>query len=175
MNLIRCRSKLKKKLSAKRYAHSLRVAEWAQEMAVLCGFDPNSAYLAGLLHDCARENTPAGFLAKAKQNRIRLTAKYKNAPVLLHGLLGARAARQEFGIRNKDILNAIQNHTLGHARMSDLEKIIFIADYTEPARKFPAARAIRRQLLANKDLNKAALSKVKYMLKYAKKRRKTKQ
>jgi len=166
MNLSRYKARLKKKLSAERYSHSLRVAEWAKEIALLCGADPDNAYLAGLLHDCARENTPAKFLAKAKKNGIRLTAKYRRAPVLLHGELGACAASQKFGVRQPDILNAIKNHTLGRARMSCLEKIIFVADYTEPARKFPEARKIRRRLLTDKDLARAVSSKVRYMLEY---------
>ena len=37
-----------------------------------------------------------------------------------------------------DILNAIRYHTVGHLNMSFLEKCIFLADYLEPSRDFPA-------------------------------------
>jgi len=50
--------------------------------------------------------------------------------------------------------------------MSLLEKIIFVADYTEPGRKFPEAQSLRQKLLAGLDLQQAVLSKVRYMLKW---------
>ncbi|MDR2431110.1 MAG: bis(5'-nucleosyl)-tetraphosphatase (symmetrical) YqeK [Candidatus Margulisbacteria bacterium] len=163
--------RLKRRLSPKRYNHSLRVAVWAAEIAGLCGANPDDAYLAGLLHDCERENTEAELLAKARNNHLRLTKKYKAAPALLHCLLGARAAQNEFGIQNKDVLNAIKNHAAGRARMSRLEKIIYVADYTEPGRTYPKAAEIRRQLRRDKNIDRAVLSKARSVLKYLKNKR----
>jgi predicted HD superfamily hydrolase involved in NAD metabolism len=171
MKTTRLKPWLKRRLSPKRYSHSLRVADWAAEIACLCGADPGKAYLAGLLHDCERDNTDAELLAKAKKNRLRLIKKYQAAPALLHCALGARAAKNEFGVRNQAVLNAIKNHAAGRARMSRLEKIIYVADYTEPGRTYPAAAEIRRQLKRDKNLNRAVLSKRKSVLKYLKTKR----
>jgi predicted HD superfamily hydrolase involved in NAD metabolism len=166
MNPARFKSRLKSRIDRRRFAHSLRTALWAQKIARLCGADETAAYIAGLLHDCERSNSDAQLLAKAQKYHLRLTARYKKNPVLLHCPLGARTAEQEFGVKDRHILNAIRHHTLGCKYMSRLEKIIFVADYTEPGRQFPAAKAIRRQFLQDRDLARAVLSKRRHMLKY---------
>ena len=56
---------------------------------------------------------------------------------LWHGPVGAIIARNEFGIEDEDILNAIRFHTTGRAGMSTLEKLIYVSDMIEPGRNFP--------------------------------------
>ena len=57
-------------------------------------------------------------------------------------------------MEDKDILNAVLNHTTGRPEMSRLEKIIYIADYIEPNRKkAPNLEEIRN--LAFEDLDRA--------------------
>ena len=45
---------LKENLNDERYIHSLGTAECAVELAVKFGLDSEKAYIAGLLHDCAK-------------------------------------------------------------------------------------------------------------------------
>jgi predicted HD superfamily hydrolase involved in NAD metabolism len=146
---------LKQRLTAEKYRHSLRTADWAKEIAAFCNYNPDAAYLAGLLHDCAKTADADYLLEQAARRRIRLTPKYKKNPLLLHGPLGAALAREEFGVTDPQMLNAIHYHTLGRARMSRLEKIIYVADYSEPGRRLPTAREIRRLLRKTGDLNQA--------------------
>ena len=57
-----------------------------------------------------------------------------------------------YKVRDKDVINAILNHTTGRPAMSLLEKIIFIADYIEPGRKqAPHLDEIRRIAFQNLD------------------------
>lgn len=49
---------LKKILSQKRYIHSLGVADEAERLARRYGANPDKAFLAGLVHDCAKEFPP---------------------------------------------------------------------------------------------------------------------
>ena len=49
------KSFLKKRLSKKRFIHSLNVADEAYKLAGMYGEDPDKAYLAGLLHDVCKE------------------------------------------------------------------------------------------------------------------------
>lgn len=107
-------TKLKRMIPGKRYNHSLSVAEEAKRLAILHGADSDKAYLAGLLHDCAK--SPGG------------------GDALTHGANGAKVTRAEFCITDEDLLNAIKYHTTGRPGMSLLEKIIFVADSIEPAR-----------------------------------------
>ena len=46
---------LQMRLSPKRFAHTLGVARAAVGLAQRYGADPEEAYIAGLLHDCAKE------------------------------------------------------------------------------------------------------------------------
>ena len=62
---------------------------------------------------------------------------------------------RDFGIRDRDIINAVSYHTTGRAGMSLLEKVIFIADAIEPGRDYPGVDDLRR--LAYVDLDKACL------------------
>ena len=45
---------LKENLNEKRYQHSLGTAECAKELAKQFGQNEEKAYIAGLLHDCAK-------------------------------------------------------------------------------------------------------------------------
>ena len=51
---IEIEKKLRKKLTEKRYRHTLGVANTAANMAMVHGEDVSRAYLAGLLHDNAK-------------------------------------------------------------------------------------------------------------------------
>ena len=71
----------------------------------------------------------------------------------LHGPVGSYVAKHEFKIEDEDILQAIRYHTTGRAGMSNLEKIIYIADMIEPNRKFSGVEDLREK--AKEDLEKA--------------------
>ena len=53
------KQKLQQILSERRYRHSLGVADEAKKLALHYGADTEKAYLAGLVHDCAKEIPPA--------------------------------------------------------------------------------------------------------------------
>ena len=57
-------------------------------------------------------------------------------PVVLHAPLSAALARADFGIDDEAVLSAISKHTLGHAAMSPLDCILYLADGLEPGRTF---------------------------------------
>jgi nicotinate-nucleotide adenylyltransferase len=73
---------------------------------------------------------------------------------LLHAKTGAAIARDVFGV-DEELYNAIWWHTTGHADMTLLEKIIYLADYIEPTRAFPGVDELRRACY--EDLNKGLL------------------
>ena len=72
---------------------------------------------------------------------------------------------EEYRVSDSNVIHAILNHTTGRPDMSKLEKIIFIADYIEPARsKAPNLKEIRR--LAFEDLDAALLRILEDILNY---------
>ena len=55
-----------------------------------------------------------------------------------------------FGV-DDEIYRAIWWHTTGHADMTLLEKIIYLADYIEPSRDFPGVNDLRACVYENLD------------------------
>lgn len=148
--------KLEKRLSGKRFSHSMGVAETAVALAKRFGSDVDKARLAGILHDCAREVPSNTLLQTAEASGIVLCDIERLEPVLIHAKLGARMAQAEYGVTDADILQAIALHTTGGPVMTPLDKIIFLADFIEPGRDYPGVDALR--LLAKTDLNRAVLA-----------------
>jgi nicotinate-nucleotide adenylyltransferase len=70
---------------------------------------------------------------------------------LLHSPAGAVFARDGFGEKDKEILDAICYHTTGRANMSALEKIVYLADKIEPARNYMDLAPIREMVKTDLD------------------------
>jgi len=128
------RKKLEKNLSGTRYVHTLGVAYTAASMAMCLGEDYEKAELAGLLHDCAKEYSPKELLSMAEEYGIPVTESERNAPQVLHAVLGPLVAKKKYHVEDPEILSAIRWHTTGTENMTPLELIVFVADYIEPNR-----------------------------------------
>ncbi len=126
---------LKNTLSAKRYRHCVSTAETAEKLCVTFGYDNRKGYLAGLLHDIARELDKKEMLDKSLLDGSGMSLAEKDDTVLLHGRAGAYLSCELFGIKDNEILQAIKLHTTGGAGMGAIAKIVFVADYIEPNRK----------------------------------------
>lgn len=147
---------LKSRLSSKRYIHSLGVAETAQKLALRYGASPEKAYLAGLVHDSAKELTLQEMREIVSGAHMTPDEEVMNSRALLHGPAGSVLAETVYGITDKEIREAIYYHTTGCPEMPLLDKIIFLADYIEPSRDFPGADSLRK--LSGKDLDSAVLA-----------------
>ncbi len=154
-------------LSPHRVAHVKNVAKTAVRLAQIYGADMDKAYIAGLLHDCAKYLDDEQMLEAAKEHNIELEEIEKTSIQLVHAKVGAVFAKEIYGIEDEDIMNAIRYHTTGRPEMSLLEKIIYVADYIEPGRKRmvddPEAGKMleRARSLATLDLDHA----LRYILK----------
>lgn len=156
---------LKNNLNEKRYIHTLGTADCAKELAKQFKLNQDKAYLAGLLHDCA----------KCFPNEKLLDIIHKHLDVeecemlnykTLHAPVSAYIAKTEFKITDKEILSAIRWHTLGKLDMTDFEKIVFIADKIEPNTRDEEYSAKIRDLLSEENgLNKALLKCYKETIK----------
>ncbi len=146
---------LKKQLSPARYEHSVAVAELAARYAPRIGEEPEKAWQAGLLHDCAHDLPHAVLLRKSKEFGIVIGNIERKLPMLLHGPVGSELARREYGIEDPSILAAIRDHTTGKPGMSKFSRLICLADYLEPGRNFYGVEKLRA--LAKEDLDLALL------------------
>ena len=136
-------------LGEKRLLHTLNVGYLSAELAVRFGADPDKALIAGALHDCAKE------LAEDSQKEMAMdySGDLFTEKKLLHAPAGAVFARDGFGVKDKEILDAICYHTTGRGSMSSLEKIVYLADKIEPARNYMDLEPIRKA--ARTDLDEA--------------------
>ncbi|MGI5838187.1 MAG: bis(5'-nucleosyl)-tetraphosphatase (symmetrical) YqeK [bacterium] len=156
--------KLREKLSAARWAHSRRVQATAGRLALKYGADVGRARLAGLVHDCAKGMTAAELMNAASLFGLKPDRVEIEQPDLLHGPVGAGLCRREFGITDEAVLSAVSKHTTGDGKMAVLEKIIYIADYTEPGRVFPGVGRLRAA--AERDLDCAVLLAADQTIRY---------
>lgn len=126
---------LRESLSYKRYRHSVSTAVTAEKLCARFNENQVSGYIAGLIHDMARELDEDEMMSLALKDGGSISDLEKKEPLLLHGRAGAVLCREKFGIRDPEILEAVSLHTTGNAGMCNLSRIVFIADYIEPYRK----------------------------------------
>lgn len=156
---------LKDNLNEERYFHTLGTAQCAKELAAKYDLDCEKAYLAGLLHDCAKCFSNEKLLDIIHQNLDVEECEMLNYKTL-HAPVSAYIAEKEFNVKDKEILSAIRWHTLGRLDMSDFDKIIFLADKIEPnTRDKEYCEQIRSILKENNGLNKALLKCYKETIK----------
>lgn len=159
--------KLKKELDKKRFIHTKGVAYTAVSLAMAHGENLHDAYLAGLLHDCAKCIPADEKLVLCRKYNLQLSDAEQANPDLLHAKLGAVIAKERYDISNQDILHAICYHTTGRPNMTELEKFVYIADYIEPNRKMLEGLKEVRQI-AFHDLNEAMVLISHHVLQYLK-------
>ncbi len=132
-------SEIRMRLPEKRYLHTLGVVETAEKLAVKYNVDVSKAKTAALLHDCAKPLSGAEMKNLCDQNGLEYSeheiTDEQTTQSLLHSKAGMIIAQNCYYISDPDILSAIYHHTVGRPNMSELEKIIFVADYIEPGRK----------------------------------------
>jgi predicted HD superfamily hydrolase involved in NAD metabolism len=136
-----------------RYAHTLRVARMAVQLARRYGEDVERARVAGMLHDLARLYSDQRLLDESHARGLWISTFDREHPRVLHARLGAELAKERFGINDERILSAIRAHTLGNGSMTALDAIVYLADSLEPEREFAERAELER--LAFSDLHAA--------------------
>ncbi len=162
MEVRKIQQQIQSMLSEKRYLHSLGVAEEAQRLAQHYGATEEKAYLAGLLHDCAKEIPAEQALTMLEKYGIAVDEIIKRTPRLLHGPLGACLSQAQFEVTDPEVLDAVRFHTTGKANMNLLTKIIYIADYIEPNRRFEGVEELR--VLAYDSIERAIVVGIDYTI-----------
>ncbi|HFI0129845.1 TPA: bis(5'-nucleosyl)-tetraphosphatase (symmetrical) YqeK [Streptococcus suis] len=160
--------KIRVAMKPARFQHVLGVEQAALALADHYGCDPKKASLAALLHDYAKEVEDQVFLD--------LIAKYDLDKDLLnwdnniwHGVVGAYKIAEDFGLKDEEIFQAIQRHTIGAGQMTLLDKVLYVADYIEPNRDFPGVDEARR--IAKESLDKAVAYETAQTISYLAKKR----
>ncbi|UNK20006.1 bis(5'-nucleosyl)-tetraphosphatase (symmetrical) YqeK [Paenibacillus sp. N3/727] len=136
----------------KRWIHTKGVMETAVKLAGQYGANPEKADLAAILHDVAKY-WPVLKLKEVLVDNGLNDELLQHDKQLWHAEVGAFVAERDYGITDREVLDAIRYHTSGRAQMTLLEKVVCLADYMEPGRDFPGVNNIRE--LANHSLEEA--------------------
>ena len=166
-DLKKIRKAMEKNLDAKRYEHTLGVAYTAAALAMRYGCDVKDAQTAGLLHDCAKQLPESEMISICETYGEEISEFEYMHPFLLHGKAGACVAQKEYGINDTEVLDAMRYHTTGRPEMTQIEEIVFVADYIEPGRKHAENLDMLRQM-AFVDLKQTVLIILEQTLDYLK-------
>ena len=143
---------VKEKMPEKRYIHTLGVRDTAVILAKRYGANIDAAITAAIIHDIAKY-ADLQWMRQIVRDHALDPALLPWGKEILHGPIGAVIGKEQFGIEDGDILNAMRYHTTGRVNMSKLEKIIYVADMIEPNRQFEGVERLRK--LAEENLDKA--------------------
>ena len=144
-------------------AHSARVAQEAERLALRFGASPDHARAAGWLHDISAVISTGDRVHAAHSLGIAVLAEEARAPMILHQKLSAALAEALFDLTDPLVLDAIRCHTTLRARASRLDKVLFVADKVawDQAGTPPYLDGLREALDAS--LDRAALSYIEYL------------
>jgi predicted HD superfamily hydrolase involved in NAD metabolism len=150
---------------ASRLQHILGVEQMSIELAQHYHLDVEKAAQAGLMHDLAKYFKANVLLQIARDAGIEVDPVCEATPHLLHADVSAIVAREEFGMQDESVLQAIALHTLGCPGMSLLSCVVFVADSLEPGRgSTPELEALRQ--VSRRDLYKAVWLTCDYSLRF---------
>lgn len=160
------RAQLAEVCPPKLMAHMDRVVAVADELAHRWGLDVALARYMAQAHDVVRHLSDEEWLDRAAEYGIRPSNLEREAPVLLHGPVGAEELRRNFGITDPRVLEAVRWHTPGHPDYLPEAWAMFIADKVEPrkARRWKPLKKVHRDAL-ERGLEVGALRYVELRIK----------
>jgi len=141
---------LKENVSPFRYQHSLMVAEEARKLADYYKEDPEKSYVAGLIHDIAKDfkkEEREDWMNRYHMKEELYKEKYQS---IIHANIGALVAKEWYHIE-EDISRAIEYHTIGNKEMNTFDKIIFLADKLARKKKTPFLEKLEALTYENLD------------------------
>lgn len=147
-----------------RFEHSVRVAQTAEYMCGIYGVDKVKGYVAGLAHDICKDLPDEEQLSLAEKDGLPISDAERKFPSLLHGRAAAVKLRNDFGVTDAEVLEAVARHTLGGCNLSSLSKIVYAADKIEPGR--PQSTESYRQKLFSMSLNEMTLAVLEENIEY---------
>lgn len=137
---------IRERLSDYRFYHSVCVAESAVQLAKRFGADEEKARVAGILHDVMKEESKKTQLAVIEKAGMKMTELEKKNKKVYHQMSGAAFVKEELGITDEEIINAIRYHTTGRRGMSLMEKIIYLADFISADRDYDDVDVMRSKV-----------------------------
>ena len=143
--LINFAKQIKKSLSDYRWNHTVGVAVTAAENCTRYGVSESDAVTAALLHDCGKE------LSRDDKLIADCHIPADVPPPVVHQFISAYLAEHVYGIKDKNILNAVKYHCSGRENMAPLEQLIYLSDMVEDGRDYDGVQEMRDIFKRDKD------------------------
>lgn len=149
--------KLREEVLPKTYDHIARTVECALRLNFECrlALDNDEVFLSAMLHDCAK-------LRSRQPHDISCVPSDCVGSEVEHQFLGAVIAKEEYGIDDVKIIDAIRCHCTGKPDMNNLDKLIFCADMLESARDFSGVEELRKLIRSDFETGFRACLKRSY-------------
>jgi nicotinate-nucleotide adenylyltransferase len=138
-------------LDSERYKHSRNTALLSWDLCRRFALDPQKGYLAGIAHDICKSLDDRELIRLARQDSGGISKLEQKKPGLLHSRAAAVYVYKKYGIRDKDILEAIRYHTTGIRDMGPIAKVVYIADKIEMSRT--GVDSVLRKMSQESDLD----------------------
>ena len=119
------------RMSEERREHVERVADLMDRWAEALELDESERIrwrAAARLHDALRG---------ADEEELRFWSDRDDPAAVLHGPACARRLEEE-GVEDRELLDAVEYHTVGHPDLARLGRHLYLADFLEPGRGFLA-------------------------------------
>ncbi len=151
------RSEVQKRLSKKRYEHTIGVEKMAMFIGNIILPDKiDELCVASLLHDIAKEMCYEEQLDLLINSNVNYTREDLAVKPALHSFTAVPVVKEDFSqYATEDVLSAVFNHTLGAPGMSVFDEIIFISDYAEDGRLYPICNEVNNFIKTNMSREKS--------------------
>ena len=142
---------VKRRMSEKRFSHTLAVERTAKVLGELILPESVSELrAAAILHDVAKEIDTAEQIAMLEISGFPLTDEDRITDGVIHSFTAPIIIKRDFPkFATENVLSSIEKHTVGDEEMSIFDMIIFVSDYAEDTRPFPSCMEVRRKLFEN--------------------------
>jgi predicted HD superfamily hydrolase involved in NAD metabolism len=136
--------------------HAKQVADTAARLARRFGVNPESAALAGWLHDISAVFPNKKRLKAAQKLGLEILPEEVSVPLLLHQKISTVMAKQLFHVEDQEVLNAIGCHTTLKSQPSQMDLVLFVADKLTWDQKGTPPYANQMQEALSRSLEEAA-------------------
>ena len=133
--IVRLENDVRAALDTERFIHSRNTALLSWDLCRRFDLDPQKGYLAGIAHDICKFMGNEELIRLAHVDGRSISKLEQKKPSLLHARAAAVYLKRKYSISDRDILEAVRDHTTGSRDMCSLAKVVYIADKIEISRK----------------------------------------
>jgi nicotinate-nucleotide adenylyltransferase len=157
-------------MSVYRYDHTVSVAKECERLAALFGIDGQKLIISAYLHDITKEMSIDEQIELCRQYGFEIDEDTLKSPKTLHSFSAPYLIKRDFPEYDEESVTLpIKYHTTGRKNMSLSEKLLYLADYIEPTRKFDECKKLRNSFYSSdeepsKRLDRVILESLRYTI-----------